>query len=102
MIQHIVLLQPKEEATEEEIQAALEHVKTLQEKIPGILSIRTGKNLNTSNNHGFTYGFVMEFADVEHLKAYAPHPEHKPVSVELRRLCTNILDFDLTSTAGCC
>ena len=95
MLTHIVLLKPKAEITEDEIGAALDHVQTLQQVIPGIVSVEAGKNLNESNNQGYTHGFVMHFIDAEHLKAYAPHPAHQVVSEELLRISESIIDFDI-------
>ncbi len=94
MITHIVLLQPKSEVTDEEIAAALEHVKALQKEIPGIIDVQTGKNMSTYNQ-GYTHGFVMRFEDNEHLKAYAPHPAHQKVSQELQHISQKIIDFDI-------
>jgi hypothetical protein len=96
MLTHIVLLKPKPGISQPEIAAALDHVKALQHKIPGIVSVQAGKNLNESNNHGYTYGFTMQFTDQEIFKGYAPHPAHLPVSEELQRICESIVDFDLT------
>jgi uncharacterized protein YicC (UPF0701 family) len=68
MIDHIVLLQPKADVTEEEIMRVLSHVQGLQESIPGIVEAQVGKNLSV-NHQGYVYGFVMRFVDEEHLKA---------------------------------
>src|ERR1051326_2920748 len=94
MITHIVLLQPKPETTHEEMIAVLEQVKALKEKIPGLLDVQAGENKHSANQ-GYTYGFVMRFVDEEHLKAYSPHPAHRAVSPELRRLSTHLLNFDI-------
>ena len=94
MISHVVLLQPKAEVTEEEITKVLSHVQDLQQSIPGIVETRVGKNLSM-NHQGYIYGFLMRFADEEHLKAYAPHPAHQVVSKELQTLCQSIIDFDI-------
>ena len=94
MITHIVLLQPKPEKTEEEIATVLNHVRDLQEQVPGILETQAGKNLSASHR-GYTYGFMMRFIDKEHLKGYAPHPAHQVVSQELQAMCQSIIDFDV-------
>src|SRR5260370_24433360 len=86
MISHVVLLQPKAEATEEDITTVLSHVQDLQQSIPGIVETRVGRNLSV-NHQGYVYGFVMRFVDAEHLKAYAPHPAHQLVSEELQNIC---------------
>jgi heme-degrading monooxygenase HmoA len=94
MITHVVLLNPETEISADEIARVLDHVRGLQEDIPGIVETRAGKNLS-ANNQGYTYGFVMRFVDAEHLKAYAPHPAHQVVSRELRAICESIIDFDI-------
>ncbi|SRR6266496_1275563 len=94
MITHIVLLQPKVETSTAEMNTALKHVQALQRAIPGIIDVQIGENLS-SNHQGYTYGFVMHFVDQDHLKTYAPHPEHRVVSDELVRICHSIIDFDI-------
>ncbi len=96
MIAHVVLLQPKPDTSEAEMQAVLSHVCELQQKIAGIVEVHAGKNGNASNHKGYTYGFIMHFVDHVSLQAYAPHPDHQVVSAELVRLCSAILDFDLS------
>lgn len=95
MILHTVLFQPKDEISQEEIATMLQHVRELQRVIPGILDMQADLNLSTSNNLGYTYGFVMRFVDHEHLHAYAPHSAHKVVSNELAHISESIIDFDL-------
>lgn len=96
MVFHSVLLNFKPETTPEEMETAFEHIRALQQKIPGITNVIAGANLNVSEkNHGFTHGFILIFDTLEHFQAYAPHPDHQPVSQELRRTCQSILDFDL-------
>ena len=94
MIMHIVLLLPKPESTREELQAVLEKAWALQAKIPGIVAIQAGENQNP-NNQGYTFGIVITFDNEEHFKAYFPHPEHRAVGAELRRLSVNLLNFDI-------
>ncbi|MBE3558521.1 MAG: Dabb family protein [Ktedonobacteraceae bacterium] len=94
MIIHVLLLEPKPETTREEMLAVLERVKALKEKIPGIVSLQAGENLNQFHQ-GYRYGFLMTFVDEAALKAYSPHPEHKAVSADLRRLSARLLNFDI-------
>lgn len=94
MITHVVLLNPKNAVSADEIARVLDHVRGLQKDIPGIVGARVGKNLS-ANHQGYTYGFVMRFVDEEHLHAYAPHPAHQVVSRELRAMCESIIDFDI-------
>ena len=94
MIIHVVLLQPKPETTAEDLAAVMEQARALQEKVPGIVSMQAGVNQNP-NNQGYTYGLVMSFDTEEHFKAYFPHPEHRAVGAELRRLSVNLVNFDI-------
>jgi len=94
MITHIVLLRLKAEVTDVEITTALDHVRALQDTIPGIIDVQVGKNMS-GYNQGYTHGFIMQFVDTEHLKAYTPHHAHKVVSDELQRISQKIIDFDL-------
>ncbi len=97
MIIHAVLFQPKADISEEQILTVLAHIHSLQEKIHGILSVQSGKNLNTDviRNKRYTYGFVMQFTDTEALKAYVPHPSHRVVATELESISQSIIDFDI-------
>jgi Stress responsive A/B Barrel Domain len=94
MITHVVLLKPKAESTPDEMRQVLAQVQGLQQSIAGIVDVQVGENLSMSNQ-GYTYGFIMRFVDKEHLKAYAPHPAHRVVSDEIRRVSSHVIDFDL-------
>jgi len=95
MITHIVLLQPKVSTSIEELTAFLEHVRALQENIPGILSLSVGEN-RSEFNKGFTHGIIMRFVDEAHLYAHHTHPTHVEVVTELDNLCQQSIDFDLS------
>ena len=68
MITHVVLLKPKDETTPDEMRQVLSQVQTLKQSIPGIIDVQVGENLSM-NQQGYSYGFIMHFIDVEHLKA---------------------------------
>lgn len=95
MLTHVVLLQLKQGVQPAEVAAALQHVQELQQKIPGIVSVQIGENLNASNNQGYTHGFIIQFENKEIFGGYAPHPAHQPVSEELQRISQKIIDFDI-------
>ena len=97
MITHIVLLRPKVSTSIEELTAFFEHVRVLQELIPGILSLSVGENRSEFNG-GFTHGIIMRFVDEVHLYAHQSHPAHIAVVTELDRICQQSIDFDLPET----
>jgi len=98
VITHVVLLQPKVSTSNEELTAFLQHVLTLQQVIPGILSISVGENRSDFQG-GFTHGIIMRFVDEAHLLAHHTHPAHVAIVTELDQLCRRSIDFDLPETA---
>ena len=98
MITHVVLLQPKDSTSIEELTAFLEHVQMLQKIIPGILSLSAGEN-RSEFNEGYTHGIIMRFVDEAHLDAQHSHPAHVAVVKELNSICRQSIDFDLPETA---
>ena len=78
MIEHIVLLRWTEKATQEAIDRAMAELRSLNEKIPGIVDLSSGANFS-ERSKGFTHGLVVRFKDRAALEAYLPHPEHQRV-----------------------
>jgi Stress responsive A/B Barrel Domain len=77
MIRHTVLIHFKPDADVPAIFAAL---KSLQQKIPGIISISTGRDNSPEGlQRGHTHGFTVDFESVAARDAYLPHPEHQRV-----------------------
>src|SRR5262245_30236794 len=73
---HVVALKWNADSTPEQRQKAIDGVKTMAEKIPGIQNIwlKTLKVQGTDVPYDST--FVIEFKDEAALKAYATHPAH--------------------------
>ena len=98
MVTHVVLIQPKVSTTNEQLTAFLQRVRTLQQVIPGILSISVGENRSDFHG-GFTHGIIMRFVDEAHLQTHHTHPAHVAIVTELDHLCRQSIDFDLPETA---
>ena len=94
MITHVVLLQPKETTTEEQLAVFFDHVRDLQRLVPGIISISAGRNRSPYASI-YTHGIIMRFIDEAHLQAHHPHPAHVAAVEELDGLCEGSVDFDL-------
>lgn len=98
MVRHILLLEPRPDATPESIEACKVAVTSLVGKIHGLLDCHWGENFAAPERRdGFTHGFSMDFIDRAALEAYGPHPEHKPVATLVRSTFQKItvLDFQL-------
>ena len=78
MIEHIVLFKWNEDAAPEAIQTAMDGLKALRHKIPGIVDLTCGENFS-DRNKGFQTGLVVRFQDRKALEAYIPHPLHQQV-----------------------
>jgi len=72
-ILHIITVQWKADSTPEQRQAALDGVKTMASKIPGITNVW----LKTIKVQGKDAVIVMQFKDQAAFDAYVAHPEHK-------------------------
>ena len=96
MIQHIVLLKLKPDATAEQKAALLDGLIALKAKISGIESVSGGDdNSPEGKQHGFNWGVVMTFADADARDAYLPHPDHKALGQQLLRpIVDDVLVFD--------
>lgn len=81
---HNVVIQVRETATQEEIDAFFRGLVELKEKnlVPGILSVTYGPYDSPEGlNQGFNYGFSMVFESAEARNNYLPHPEHERVKL---------------------
>jgi hypothetical protein len=78
VVEHIVLIKWKPEASAEAIEAALEGLRGLKSALPVILDLSVGENY-TDRSQGFTHGLVVRFADRAGLDVYGPSEAHQNV-----------------------
>jgi hypothetical protein len=96
VIRHILLLQPRPDATPAEIAECREAITSLPGRIPGLIDCHWGENFAAAERReGFTHGFTMDFTDREALKAYGPHPEHRPAAAKVRATFERIVALDI-------
>ena len=77
-VRHVVLGKFVESATTEQKNTMFENLRALPGKIPQILSLVVGEDLELSDgNHGFALN--VEFASGDDYKVYATHPAHVEV-----------------------
>jgi hypothetical protein len=95
MVRHVLLLQPRADATPVAIEGCRLAITGLVGRIPGLVSCNWGENFASPERRaGFTHGFSMDFVDRESLDRYGPHPEHQPPSKLVRATFERILVFD--------
>ncbi|HHT01395.1 MAG TPA: Dabb family protein [Firmicutes bacterium] len=93
MIEHIVLLKKKPEATDEQMEELVARLKALQDKIPNILDLTVGYNFS-ARGQGFTIGLVVRFPDKAALEVYQPHPAHQEVVQYIRTVVSDLIVVD--------
>ena len=76
---HVVTLKWKTDSTPAQRQAAIDGVKTMAAKIPGVTNVwlKTIKVQGPSQEMPFDAAFVMEFKDQASFDKYGDHPAHK-------------------------
>jgi hypothetical protein len=98
MFRHVLLLKPNTETKPEAIDACRAALAALVGVIPGLVDFHWGPNIAARDRHaGYSYGFSMDFADLESLNAYGPHPEHLKAASLVRKHFAPalVLDFEL-------
>jgi hypothetical protein len=95
MIRHILLLEPRSDATAEAIDVARAAITSLVGRIPGLLNCHWGENIAAKERQaGFTHGFTMDFVDQASLDGYGPHADHRPAAALVRAAFGRIVVLD--------
>lgn len=76
MVEHLVLFKLKPDVTEDQKEQMIEGLRSLQEKIPGILHLSAGGNFS-DRSQGYEIGLSVRFVDRQALDVYIPHPAHR-------------------------
>ncbi|NDR55907.1 Dabb family protein [Aliiruegeria sabulilitoris] len=99
MIRHCVMLGLRDGFDAEELEAVLDGLEGLVQRMPGSHRFAAGPNRDFENKTaGFPHGFTIDFDSRAALSAYAEHPEHRTLGARLVALCggaERIAVFDL-------
>jgi len=91
------LLRWNEKANQQAIDAVMTELRSLKDKMPGILDVSSGANFS-ERAKGFTHGLIFRFKDRPALEGYLLHPEHQRVVqkfINPIRADALIFDFEL-------
>ena len=107
MIAHIVLFQLRPEVSPEERRALIGAWAAALRDIPMIRRahvgrrVRIGRSYESLTRLDFPYVAVLEFDDVDALRAYLDHPAHEAMATRLFAAIadTLIYDFELSADA---
>lgn len=96
MIYHLVLCKLAEGVDEERLEWMQRQTRLRLLKIPEVLSVRSGRNLEDEGEWPFF--FAAEFYSTDQLAAYAEHPVHVQFLEEVIKPHTTeckVLDFEM-------
>lgn len=101
MIKHIVLWKLKDHAEgksrpENALQLKKE-LESLNGKIPGLIHLEVGININTEGDDDSDVILYSEFENMDALEKYYPHPEHvkiKPFAQSIRSE-RRVIDYEV-------
>ncbi|CDH55785.1 hypothetical protein RO3G_12346 [Lichtheimia corymbifera JMRC:FSU:9682] len=90
---HIVIAKFKPEISEEIRQEACNHVLSLKNDIPQILTCTAGKTF-TERSKGYEWGWVVELEKKEDLPVYAEHPAHQGFLTKYKHMFEDLIALD--------
>ena len=90
MIDHLVFLSVREEASPEDIEDLISSIRGLKGTVPGVVDLTMGENFSPRSG-GYTHGLFVRFESVEDLQEYMKHPDHLSVVEKLDALTDRIV-----------
>jgi Stress responsive A/B Barrel Domain len=90
MIDHLVFLAVREEASQEDTEDLISSIRGLKETVPGVVDLTVGENFSERSG-GYTHGLFVRFESAEDLQRYMKHPDHLAVVEKLDRLTSRIV-----------
>ena len=94
MVEHMVWIRFHDGVTDDAIQAHLDGLRGLADKVPGIVKLAVGENF-TDRAGGCTHGLLVTLESRAALNTYADHPDHLAVAGPLQRDADLLaLDFE--------
>lgn len=76
-VRHVVVFKYRDDATEAQIQQVTDALRSLKDRIPGILAFEHGTNHSPEGkDQDFDHVYLITFEDAAARDTYLPHPEH--------------------------
>ena len=105
MIAHVVLFRLRPDVSLEERRALIDAWAAALNDIPMIRRARVGQRVRIGRSYesltrlDFPYAAVLEFDDVEDLRAYLDHPAHEAMATRLFGVIADTLIYDFEMSA---
>jgi len=101
MISHVVLFKPRADLTVAERQAVINDLRTAASAIPTVRGLRVGRRIRHGRpgyeqlmREDFEFIVIIEFDDVEGLRAYLAHPDHAAIGSHFVQASAAALAYD--------
>jgi len=101
MIVHVVLFSPRPDLSDSDRTALIAALESASKHIPSIKRLRIGKRVKHSlpgyeqmMRDDYEYAVIIEFDDVEGLKAYLQHPAHAAAGHHFTASASKALAYD--------
>lgn len=96
MLLHTVLIRPGVNASDANLTALSLQIAKLAERLCGPDNYDVGPNSTQEPlDQGYSFGFILRFADRDALSGYHHDPEHELLSKRIQELAETVLVFDL-------
>jgi hypothetical protein len=92
-VQHLVLVEWKDEADDATIDAFMTAVGSFPDKIPGVEKVEWGRNF-TDRAGNFTHAAIVTLRDKEALANYGPHEDHQAALAAAGPMVASIIVAD--------
>ena len=90
MIDHLVFIAVREDASPEDVEDLISSLRGLKDTVPGVVDLAVGENFSERSG-GYTHGLFVRFESREDLQGYMKHPDHLAVVEKLDALTTRIV-----------
>ena len=106
MVSHIVLFRPKPDLQPEARDRLVAAFTAALREIPHLLHARVGTRVTHGRPYeemmgvNYAYAAVLEFADVDRLKAYLEHPVHDALGAAFFECLEDVLIYDYDMREG--
>ena len=106
MVSHIVLFRPKPDLQPEARDRLVAAFTAALREIPHLLHARIGTRVTHGRPYeqmmgvNYEYAAVLEFADVDRLKAYLEHPVHDALGAAFFECLEDVLIYDYEMREG--
>jgi hypothetical protein len=96
MLYHVVLMNFKDDTTEEDIQELERRLDDLPNHIMEIQMYEFGRDIVRSGRSS-DFALISMFANLPAMQRYQEHPEHLKVLEQVRKVCENVhaADFEI-------